>query len=336
MSASVLDLVWFGLMALTLGLFVALDGADLGIGVLSLRARDEQERSVMMAAIGPMWYANETWLVIAGAILFGAFPLAYGVLLSAMYIPVLLLLVGLAFRATSIEFRVSSGRKGLWGVVFAVGSLLAVLGQGFLLGGLLSGIQVAGGEFAGGPLDWINPASLLVAIGILSGYTMLGAGYMVRRTSGEYEERYRRLLGITAFVSVAMFVAEFAVLPFVSEPISRVWLELPHVIVSAVIFAGALVGFGMLLRSAARQGRERAPYAWAVVVFACSAVAVVGAIFPYVIPPSVTIADAAAPPATQVFMLVGVAAILPVIIVYNLYLRGVFRGKVRGSGDEEY
>jgi cytochrome d ubiquinol oxidase subunit II len=336
MMTNFLALAWFGLLAVTLGLFVILDGADLGIGVLSLAARNEKERSIMVAAIGPMWYANETWLVIAGAILFGAFPLAYGALLSSLYIPVMALLFGLVFRAVSIEFRVHSSRKRLWGTIFGAGSALAILAQGFILGGLLSGMEVEGGQFAGSAWDWLNPTSILVAAGIVSGYTMLGAAHMVRRTEGEYQRHYRRLLVVSASASVGAFIAVIAVLPFASPAISRVWIEPPRPYVASVFFAGALLGFIMLLTSARRAASERSPHAWAVVVFICSACAVVSAIFPYFIPLSITIAEAAAPPQTLVFMLAGVGIILPIIAVYNLYARGVFRGKVRGDDEEDY
>jgi cytochrome d ubiquinol oxidase subunit II len=336
MAETILQLAWFGIMALGLGLFVVLDGADLGIGALSLAARDEKERSLMVAAIGPMWYANETWLVIAGAVLFGAFPLAYAILFSSLYIPSMFLLLGLILRAVSTEFRVHSDRKGLWSTAFGIGSLLAILAQGFMLGGLLSGIKVSNGQFAGGPWDWLNPASILVTVGIASGYAMLGASAMVRRTEGEFEKRNRRLLRITAAVSVAMFIAVIAVLPLASPAVSRVWLEPPRPIVSSIFFAGTLLSFALLLASIPRQTSERTLYALGLMVFICASCAVVSAIFPYFIPLSVTIADAAAPSQTLVFMLIGVGVILPIIAVYNLYTRGIFRGKVRGGDEEQY
>lgn len=327
---------WFLLLIFTVALFVILAGADLGIGVLMLVTRDEKERSSMVAAIGPLWYANETWLVIAGAVLFGAFPLAYGLLFSALYIPTMALIFGLIFRAVATEFRVHSARKRLWGNAFGVGSLVAILGQGFVLGGLLSELRVSDGEYVGGAWDWLSAPSIIVAAGMVAGFSMLGAAWVVRRTTGEYLPRTRRILRASAWASAALFIATIVVLPFVSPPISRVWLQPPHPLISAIFFAGTLFGFAMMLRSIPRQTREAAPYAWGVVAFTCATLAVLSAIFPYFVPTSVTIAQAAAPIETLVFMLFGVGAVVPIAIVYNLYARGVFKGKVRGTGEEEY
>lgn len=333
---TVLQLVWFGLLGLGLALFVVTDGADFGIGVLSLGARDEAERSIMFAAIGPMWYANETWLIITGAVLFGAFPLAFGILLSAFYIPATVLVIGLVLRAVSTEFRAHSKNRPLWGALFAAGSILAILAQGFMLGGLLSGLTVANGEFAGGTWDWFNLTSVLVAVGIVGGYLMLGASRMVRRTTGDYEKRYRRVLRNTALVSVGALVCLVAVLPFADSAVSGVWFQPLHILASAVLLAATLFGLAMLLVGVSRDMGERGLYAWAVTTFISATCAAVAAIFPYLVPASVTISQAAAPDETLLFMLVGVGVVLPVIVVYNLWARGVFQGKVRGTDDEEY
>ena len=199
-----LPAVWFFLLAFTLILFIILDGADLGIGVLSLGAK-KQERSVMMDTIGPLWYANETWLVIAGAILFGAFPLAYSLILSSLYIPVMMVLFGLIFRAVSTEFMGHSDRKGLWEIIFGCGSLLAIAGQGFVLGGILSPIKVEGGLFAGGPWDWLNVTSITVTAGIVAAYSMLGASYLVSKSEAS-QAHHRKLQRICASMALALFI----------------------------------------------------------------------------------------------------------------------------------
>ena len=327
---AVLVYVWFFLLYGVLFLFVLLDGADLGIGILALGVRREERRSAMMATIGPLWYANETWLVIAGAILFGAFPAAYGLLLSSLYIPAMLLIFGLMLRAVSIEFRPHSERKGLWGTLFAAGSLVAVLGQGFILGGLLSGLKVQGGSFAGGPWDWINPVGALVAATIVAGYATLGAAYMVRRSEGEFQAFNRGLARASAVAAVALFVSAVVLLPAAQTPFSTVWFKPPQVIAVPVCLAATLAGFILLLWSTAKA-KSVPVYPWAVLAFVGAAAAVVAGIFPYFIPFAVTAAEAAAAGPTLLFMLAGAAVILPIIAVYSLYVRGVFRGKVHGD-----
>jgi cytochrome d ubiquinol oxidase subunit II len=327
--ASFIQLLWFFLLYGTLFLFVLLDGADLGIGILSLGARNEQERSEMMATIGPLWYANETWLVIGGAVLFGAFPLAYGLLLTSLYIPTMMLLFGLMTRAVSVEFRAHSEGKRAWGAGFGAGSLLAALGLGFLLGGMLSGLRVEGGTFKGGAWDWLNPVAAITAVGIVAGYATLGAAYMVRRTSGEFQAFSRRLTLVSAVVSFCLFVAVIVLLPLLATPFRGQWDRPPHIYTVPVFMLVTGVGLVMMLRaSRAGAASDRAPYIWGLVVYMSAAAAVVAGIFPYFVPFTVTIAEATASRQTLVFMIFGVGVILPIIVVYNLYARGIFRGKV--------
>jgi cytochrome d ubiquinol oxidase subunit II len=321
---SELPVVWFFLMAFTLVLFIILDGADLGIGVVSLWA-NKQERSVMMDTIGPLWYANETWLVIAGAILFGAFPLAYSLVLSSLYIPVMLVLFGLIFRAVSTEFMGHSDRKGLWGIIFGCGSLLAIAGQGFVLGGMLSPIKVENGLFAGGPWDWLNVTSITVTAGTVAAYSMLGASYLLGKAEGS-QSHNRKLQRISTSVAFGLFIVSL-VLAFVTRgPALYSWAP-PRTYAGAFFLLAATLGFIVLLSHSGARAGDRSSFLWSIVVFLSVAGAIVSAIYPYFIPFSLTIFDAAAPSQTLVFMLFGVGAILPVIIVYNLYTRGVFIGK---------
>jgi cytochrome d ubiquinol oxidase subunit II len=330
----VLPLVWFALLGLTLLAFLVLDGADLGIGILALRPRSEEQRSLMLAAIGPLWYANETWLVIAGAILFGAFPRAYGLALSSLYIPAMMLVFGLIFRAVSIEFRPHSQAKSFWGAAFAGGSLLAVVGQGFMLGGVLCGIRVEGLTFAGGPWDWLNPLSVVIAGGTVLGYGMIGAAYLLRRYEGPFLEDHRRRLRFTTAAALGAFVLAAVLLSVLHTPVSALWLRPPQLTAAAVFLGGAVLGFVMLLQGASHPRRDRQGYPWAVLVFLCVAGAVLAGVFPYIVPPSLTIAAAAASPDTLTFMLIGVGAVLPVIVVYSLYVRRVFRARVSGAPED--
>jgi cytochrome d ubiquinol oxidase subunit II len=330
---SVLPLLWYFLLVVSMTLFIILDGADLGIGVLSLRA-GESECSRMLAAIGPMWYTNETWLVVGGATLFGAFPLAYSVILSSLYIPAMLLLFGLIFRAVSVEFRSHSEHKRLWSIVFGIGCLIAILGQGFLFGGLLSNLKIEGGSFVGGPWDWLNLTSIVVAIGVLAGYTMIGAAYLVRKTEGSAQIQNRRRLLASAWIALALFAVMVALMLFGIAPVTLPWARSPHIFLMPLFLLITVVGFAMILLSAKWQS-DKAPYIWAVVVLLSVAATTITGIFPYFIPFSLSIAGAASPQNSLVFMLFGAGIILPIVIFYNLYVHGVFAGKIYVDAAED-
>jgi cytochrome d ubiquinol oxidase subunit II len=335
--AQALPFVWFLLLDLSLLAFLLLDGADLGIGILALRLAGEEQRSVMLAVVGPLWYANETWLVIAGAILFGAFPRAYGLALSALYVPAMMLVFGLILRAVSIEFRPHAKARRFWGAAFAAGSLLAVAGQGFMLGGVLSGVRVEGTLFAGSPWDWLSPLSVIVAGGTILGYGMLGGAYLLRRYEGPFLADFRRRLRVAAAAGLAAFLLALVLLPVLHTPVSTLWLRPPRLLAAAVLLAGAALGFVMVLRCTARPSRDRHAYPWAVLVFVCVAAAVLAGVFPYIVPPSLSIAAAAASKDTLTFMLVGVGVVLPIIVVYSLYVRRLFRDRITGAPpDGEY
>jgi cytochrome d ubiquinol oxidase subunit II len=329
-----LPLLWYFLLVVTMTLFIILDGADLGIGVLSLNA-DESRRSTMLATIGPLWYANETWLVIGGATLFGAFPLAYGVILSSLYIPAMVLLFGLVFRAVSIEFRSHSEHKRLWGIAFGIGCLLAILGQGFIFGGLLSNLKIEGGSFAGGPWDWFNLTSVIIAVGVLAAYAMMGAAHLVRKTEGVAQIQNRRLVLGSTSVALALFVAIIAMMFLGYTTVSLIWSKPPQIYLVPLFLLVVLFGFVMLLIGSRGGRSDRAPYIWAIVVFLSTAAATIAGIFPYFIPFSLSIAQAASPQSSLVFMLFGAGIILPIIIFYNMYVHGVFAGKVYGDEAED-
>jgi cytochrome d ubiquinol oxidase subunit II len=322
-----LPLLWYFLLIVTTALFIILDGADLGIGVISLNA-GESRRSTVLAAIGPLWYANETWLVISGATLFGAFPLAYGVMLSSLYIPVMMLLFGLIFRAVSVEFRSHSEHKSLWGIAFGAGCLLAILGQGFILGGLFSNLKIDGSSFVGGAWDWLNLSSVTIVVGVLAAYAMIGATNLIRKTEGAVRIQNRRLLLGSTSAALATFIAVIVMMLMGYTPVSLIWSRPPQVYFVPLFLLIVLFGFIMLLVSARGGKSRRGPYIWAIVIFLSTAVATIGGIFPYFIPFSLSIIQAASPQSSLVFMLVGAGIILPIIIVYNMYVHRVFAKKV--------
>ena len=323
---SVLSYVWFFLFLTPLLLFVILDGADLGLGIIAL-TRTGAERSNLIDAVGPLWYANETWLVIAGATLFGAFPQAYSLVLSSLYIPVMMLVFGLMFRAASTELRGHSQKNDFWGIAFGVGCLLAVLGQGFLLGGLLSDLNIQNGLYEGGAWGWFGLNSVVVALGFVTAYAMLGAAHMLKSQGAEAGAHMRNVLRAS---TTATLVLSVGAVVFTSMPVDfRAQIYSPPHLPWLISFtAAAIVGF-LMLHVTSRTGARCAPYTWAVITFLSVSAVIVSATFPYVVPFSLSVAEAASSRSTLVFMLPGVGAVLLVIIAYNFYVKHVFARKTQ-------
>lgn len=336
MMNSVLANIWFLLLALELGLFVGLDGADLGIGVLSLFVRDQKHRSLMMASIGPVWDANETWLVIAGGTLFGAFPMVYSTALAALYMPIMLMLFGFIFRAVALEFRIHSEKKRFWDIAFGVGSLSAILGQGFAFGGLLSGLKVRDGVFAGGHWDWFNGMSLLVAVGVVFGYSLMGSSYLIKKTDGRLQERARLYLIIASFSSFFLLIAATSMLFFLHAPMLQRWSSGSHKFYVVLLVLIEVLIFSFLLMSAFRRKNDKMPYFWSNAVFIVTYLILFVWVYPYILPSTVTVKEAAASGLTLTFMIFGVGILIPVILVYNVYVHRVFKGKVNLYGDDMY
>jgi len=323
--------IWYFIIGLILVLYVVLDGFDLGVGVLSLFARDEERRGTMMASLGSVWDANETWLVVLGGALFGAFPLVYAVALHALYIPITLMIFGLIFRGVAFEFHEHARNKTPWGVAFGAGSLVAATMQGLALGGVINGIRVDDGVFAGGVWDWLNPFALLVAIGVVSGYTLLGATYLVMKTSSELQARSYRRAWIAAWLMLAAAAGVTVWTPLQYARVADKWFSMPNMFYIGLLPLAASIAFVMLLRSLRRR-TERAPFVWSLVIFVVSFAGLAISLYPSLLPPNVTIADAVASPETLVFMLTGIGMLLPVMMIYNGYQYLVFRGKVDDSG----
>ncbi len=323
--------IWYFIIGLILVLYVVLDGFDLGVGVLSLFARDEERRGTMMASLGSVWDANETWLVVLGGALFGAFPLVYAVALHALYIPITLMIFGLIFRGVAFEFHEHARHKTPWGIAFGAGSLVAATMQGLALGGVINGIRVEDGDFAGGVWDWLNPFALLVAIGVVSGYTLLGATYLVMKTGSELQARSYRRAWIAAWLMLAAAAGVTVWTPLQYARVADKWFSIPNMFYIGLLPLAASIAFVMLLRSLRRRN-EQAPFVWSLVIFVVSFAGLAISLYPSLLPPNVTIADAVASPETLVFMLTGIGMLLPVMMIYNGYQYLVFRGKVDDSG----
>lgn len=323
--------IWFFIIGLILVLYVVLDGFDLGVGVWSLFACDEERRGTMMASLGSIWDANETWLVVLGGALFGAFPVVYAIALHALYIPITLMIFGFIFRGVAFEFHAHARHKALWGVAFGAGSVLAAAMQGLALGGIISGIRVENGVFAGGVWDWLNPFTVLVAVGVVAGYALLGATYLVIKTRDELQKRSYRRASIAAWLMLAAAVGVTVWTPLQYEQVAQKWFAVPDMFYIGLLPLGATLAFVLLIRSL-RQGRERAPFFWSLMIFIFSFAGLAVSLYPYLLPPGVTLADGVSSAKTLIFMLTGIGMLLPVMIIYNGYQYLVFRGKVDVPG----
>jgi cytochrome d ubiquinol oxidase subunit II len=325
-----LALVWYLLLGLILALYVITDGFDLGIGILSLLERDEGRRTAMMAAIGGVWDANETWLVLFGGALFGAFPEVYALALHALYIPVNLMLFGLVLRGVAFEFRAHARNKRVWNLAFGGGSLLAALAQGCALGGLIGGLPVAHDRFAGTAWSWLGVFPLVVAVGVAAGYALLGATYLVARTGAELQAGSRSRSRRAAWVTLTVAAVVTLVTPLSYPHVLQRWFAGSNLFAFAALPGIALWAFFRLMRSLDRGG-EFAPFVWSIVIFAASLVGLAASLYPYLIPPAVTILEAASSSATLVFMLTGIGLLIPVMLAYNAYQYHVFRGKIASA-----
>ena len=332
-----LPLIWAGLIAVAVLLYVLLDGFDLGVGILFPFARSPAERDAMMASIAPVWDGNETWLVLGGAGLFVVFPEAYAILMPALYLPVMFMLGGLILRGVAFEFRLH-GRglgKRLWTIAFSGGSIVAAGAQGLVLGGFIQGVTVKDGQFFGGPFDWATPYSLLVACGLIAGYVLLGSGWLVLKAEGRLHADARRWAAraaptvglILAVVSIAtLFVHPQVAVRWGIGPGGLVWARLtPLLAIPLVGLAG--LGFSFL---GARSDEAHAftPLAGGFLAFLSGYLGLAVGFLPYVVPYSVTYEDAASTPSALLLMLVGAAVMLPVILGYTVWVYWLFRGKV--------
>lgn len=323
--------VWFFILALFLLLYVLLDGFDLGVGILSITASSEKRRDILMTSLGNIWDANETWLVIMGGALFGAFPLAYSTLLNALYIPIFIMIFGLIFRAVAFEFREHANRKVFWNLAFGMGSLIAVLGQGLALGAVLAGVKVDEmGHFTGTVLDALTLPSFLVALTLIQGYVLIGSTYLVMKTEGELQKTHYRTAEIAAWTTLAGAILITGVTPiFYSYARERLFSQ-PLVYIFAAIPLLGLLLIWQLLRSLKRQ-QDVAPFVWTILLFILTFAGLALVVFPYIIPTKITIYQAAAAPSSLVFMLVFIGFLIPIMLAYNIYNYVVFRGKVTDS-----
>jgi cytochrome d ubiquinol oxidase subunit II len=324
--------IWTVILGIGVFFYVLLDGFDLGVGILYGQAPDRDARNLMMNAIAPVWDGNETWLVLGGLGLLAAFPLAYVIIIPAVYFPIAIMLLALIFRGVAFEFRYrDSPHRGFWDHGFAYGSLIATFAQGIVLGAFIQGFQTDGRAFTGGTMDCFTPFSLVTGACLVFGYALLGAGWLVLKTEGALQAWARRR-GRFALGGVCVAVLAVSVwTPLTQADIAQRWFSWPNIVLlSPVPVITVLIAWAewrALLRANANAG----PFAGAVALFAMSYLGIAISLWPMIVPYRLTLWQAASDPSTQAFLLVGTLFLLPVILVYTGWSYWVFRGKVRAD-----
>lgn len=324
-----LNLIWGGLIAVGIFLYVLLDGFDLGIGILFPFAPSDQCRNKMMNSIAPFWDGNETWLVLGGGGLFAAFPLAYSILMPAFYVPIILMLLGLIFRGVAFEFRFKAkGRaRKYWEQAFHAGSLLAAFMQGMMLGEFVDGISVQGREFSGGPFDWISAFSVMSGVAVVFGYALLGSTWLILKTEDKTHIWAKKIAKYVIWY-VGIFMALVCIsMPFVNEKIYEFWLTIPNLYYHLPIPLITCSLFVALWWALYREN-DLAPFLLSLGIFTMGYIGLGVSMWPWIVPYAVTVDQAAAAPESLSIMLIGVAILLPMILAYTGYCYYVFRGKV--------
>lgn len=327
-----LAFVWAMLIAMAVLAYVVLDGFDLGVGILFPLWGGEDDRSLAMNTVAPVWDGNQTWLVLGGGGLLAVFPLAYAIILPALYAPIIGMLLALVLRGVAFEFRGRTERRYLWNTSFFVGSVVATLCQGIILGALLQGIPVEGRSYAGGWWTWLSPFSLVTGLALTAGYAMLGATWVVLKTEGGIQRRARRFARVTGAATLVL-IGVFSLWTPLLQPLYMArWFSWPALLYVAPVPL-LVLAFGWQFFRSLSLGGDLAPFLWAQGLFLLCYIGLGISFYPYIVPPSISIHEAAAPDSSLSFVLVGALILLPIIFGYTGYAYWVFRGKVQpGEG----
>jgi cytochrome bd ubiquinol oxidase subunit II len=326
-------MVWFwaALLAISILIYVLLDGLDLGVGILFGVARDEPRRRAMMSAVAPIWDGNETWLVVSGVILWAAFPLVYSILMPAFYLPVLLGVAGLILRGVAFEYRHQTERvRWIWDASFAGGSLVAAFMQGVMVGALVEGLPIADGRYAGGLFSWFSPFAVLCGIGLCAGYMLLGACWLVRKCEGAVREAAYRIIPHLSLALLVFLIVVFAYALAEKLPVMSRWLDRPYLFFFPVVAVLAAI----VLALSVKRRRDRPPFVMVTFIFLAAYCTLAISFWPYMIPFAVTIEQAAAPHSSLAFMFWFAGIIVfPLMLIYTTVSLSAFRGKVRPAAD---
>jgi len=323
-----LSFIWAALIAFAVLAYVVLDGFDLGVGILFPFFPEQRDRNVMTNSIAPVWDGNETWLVLGGGGLMAVFPLAYATVLPALYIPIILMVLGLIFRGVAFEFRFRTQRwRGVWDWGFALGSMTAALMQGIAQPALVQGIAIANRQYAGGWWDWLTPFSIVTGIAVVVGYGLLGATWLNLKTTGDLQARARQLAIYAGIGTLALIGVVSLWTPFLEPVYFERWFQWPTAFFSAFVpLLLAVCAFGLWQGLTANKHLQ--PFLSALGLFVLSFAGLGISFYPYVVPGALTIAEAAAPDSSLAFLLVGAVVLIPIILAYTGYAYWVFRGKV--------
>src|SRR6056297_1494188 len=325
-----LAFIWAGLIAFAVLTYVILDGFDLGLGILFPFAKSDHDRDLMMNSVAPVWDGNETWLVLGGGGLFAVFPLAYSVVMPALYMPIMLMLLALVFRGVSFEYRWRTDKKGLWDMTFFGGSLVAAFTQGIALGALVQGIEVTDRAYSGGWFDWLTPFSILTGVAVVVGYALLGACWLIYKTEGEIQVQARRYAWWLGAVTLAL-IGFVSILTPLQDPVYfERWFNLPGSLWSMLVPL-MMLGLAWAFFAGLNDQKDLQPFLSALGFFVVSFIGLGISFYPMIVPPSLTIREAAAPDSSLAFALVGAVILIPLILAYTVYAYWVSRGKMDPS-----
>lgn len=331
-----LSIIWFVIIVFATLMYIVMDGFDLGIGILFPFTRSPQDRDLMVNSVAPVWDGNETWLVLGGAGLFGAFPLAYAVIIDALTIPLTLMLVGLIFRGVAFEFRFNAtpSHRPFWDKAFMCGSILATFCQGIVVGAVINGFEVSGRSYSGGPFSWLTPFTLFCGVGLVVAYALLGATWLVMKSESTLQSTMRKharglLIALLAIIAVISLWT-----PQIHPQIAGRWFSLPNLYYLLPVPLLVIAASALIWRHLGREASHAQPFILTLVLVFLGFSGLGISIWPAIIPPSITLWQAAAPEQSQEFMLIGALFIIPVILVYTFWSYYVFRGKV--PQDEGY
>ena len=331
-----LSVIWFIIIVFATLMYIVMDGFDLGIGILFPFNKQDAERDMMMNTVAPVWDGNETWMVLGGAALYGAFPLAYAVIIDALSIPLTAMLLGLIFRGVAFEFRFKATpeHRPLWDKAFIGGSVLAAFSQGVAVGTLLNGLTVSGREFSGSVMDWLAPFPVFCGIGLVIAYALLGCTWLIMKTEGQLHRKMSDLATVLSLALLAVIAVISVWTPLTHPDIARRWFSFPDILWFMPVPVLVLVCSWGIIRSAYSRRANSGPFIMTLVLIFTGFSGLGISIWPNIIPPGITIWQAASPPQSQGFMLIGGLLIIPVILMCTFWSYYVFRGKIKP--DEGY
>ena len=327
-----LPVIWALIIAFGLMMYVVMDGFDLGIGILFPFIHDRIDRDTMVNTVAPVWDGNETWLVLGGAALMGAFPLAYSVLLSALYIPLLFMLVGLILRGVAFEFRFKAdeAHRPLWDKAFASGSYLATFCQGVALGAFINGFRVSGTTYDGDSLDWLTPFSLFTGAGLIAAYALLGSTWLIMKTEGALQRRFQSMTRPIIFAVLIAIIVVSLWTPAEHADVATRWFSFPNIILFSPVPVLVVITT-IAIQHLIKKDSHAAPFGLALFLLFLGYTGLAISLWPNIIPPGISIREAAGPPQSMGFTLVGALLVIPFILGYTAMSYYVFRGKVKAG-----